>query len=157
MKLKGSCHCQAVGFEVESTTPTPYQRCYCSVCRKTQGGGGYAINLGAAFNSMKVKGRENISIYHARIDGEDSVAERHFCKLCGSHLWLYDHRWPELVHPHASSIDTPLPSVTNTTHIMLEFKANWVAVEHHSSDRLHSRYPEESILEWHRRTGREVT
>jgi len=23
-------------------------RCYCSICRKTAGGGGYAINLGAS-------------------------------------------------------------------------------------------------------------
>jgi hypothetical protein len=45
MKLEGSCHCGAVKFRLESNTPMPYQRCYCSICRKTQGGGGYAINI----------------------------------------------------------------------------------------------------------------
>ena len=47
MKLNGSCHCQAVRFTVDAASPCPYMRCYCSICRKTAGGGGYAINLGA--------------------------------------------------------------------------------------------------------------
>src|SRR3546814_2581266 len=42
MQLTGSCHCGAVRFTVDSVNPYPYQRCYCSICRKTQGGGGYA-------------------------------------------------------------------------------------------------------------------
>jgi hypothetical protein len=47
MLLEGSCHCGAIRFRVESETPYPYQACYCSICRKTAGGG-YAINLGSA-------------------------------------------------------------------------------------------------------------
>ena len=42
MKLEGSCHCGAVRFTMESPAPYPYIRCYCSICRKTGGGGGYA-------------------------------------------------------------------------------------------------------------------
>ncbi len=40
MRLDGSCHCGAVHFHVESHTPYPFLRCYCSICRKTDGGGG---------------------------------------------------------------------------------------------------------------------
>jgi len=40
MKLEGSCHCQSVRFTVESKAPYPYAHCYCSICRKTQGGAG---------------------------------------------------------------------------------------------------------------------
>lgn len=156
MRLEGSCHCRAVTFSVESTTPVPYQRCYCSICRKTQGSGGYAINLGADFRTLKVRGKKNIAIYHAHMDDGESEAERHFCKLCGSGLWLYDVRWPDLVHPHASAIDTPLPKASETTHIMLDFKANWVDVEKGPHDRLHDGYPDESITEWHKRTGSSV-
>jgi hypothetical protein len=29
-------------------SPVPFLHCHCSICRKTAGGGGYAINLGAA-------------------------------------------------------------------------------------------------------------
>jgi len=40
---QGGCHCGAVRFTVESRTRQPYMWCYCSICRKTAGGGGYAI------------------------------------------------------------------------------------------------------------------
>jgi hypothetical protein len=56
MLLEGSCHCGAVSFRVESETPYPYQACYCSICRKTAGGGGYAINLGADANTPGGRG-----------------------------------------------------------------------------------------------------
>ena len=45
MRLEGSCRCGAISFSVDSHTPYPYQRCYCSICRKSAGGGGYAINI----------------------------------------------------------------------------------------------------------------
>lgn len=154
MRLDGSCHCGAVRFSVDSSTPAPYQRCYCSICRKTQGSGGYAINLGADYRTLSVWGAENVAIYHARMDdGGESEAERHFCSKCGSHLWLYDRRWPDLVHPHASAIDSDLPAAGTTTHIMLEFKAGWVDPDVREGDIVHEGYPDESIADWHERTG----
>ncbi len=122
MQLEGSCHCGAVTFSLTSAHPYPYQRCYCSICRKTQGGGGYAINLAGDSNSLKVRGRKLISIYHAKLKPEGasrahaSSAERHFCSLCGSALWLFSPQWPELIHPFASAIDTPLPVPPQHTH-----------------------------------------
>lgn len=159
MQLKGSCHCGAVRFSLESSTPYPYQRCYCSICRKTQGGAGYAINLGGDARSMKVTGKDHISIYHAKIKNpgqartHTSTAERHFCKHCGSALWLYSPEWPELIHPFASAIDTPLPVPPEHTHLMLEFKAPWVEVEAGRRDLFFQVYPEESIAQWHERLG----
>lgn len=43
--MKGSCHCKAVTFEAKSRHPWASWRCYCSICRKTTGGGGFSINL----------------------------------------------------------------------------------------------------------------
>jgi hypothetical protein len=51
---------RAVSFSLTSAH-LPYQRCYCSICRKTQGGGGYAINLGGDAASLKVRGRKHIA------------------------------------------------------------------------------------------------
>ncbi|NOX75782.1 MAG: GFA family protein [Gammaproteobacteria bacterium] len=151
MLLKGSCHCGSVRFQVESSHPYPYNFCYCSVCRKTAGGGGYAINLGGKFNTLKIDGEEHTSIYHAMIDGQQSPAERYFCKHCASALWLYDYRWPELVHPFASAIDSELPMPPERTHLMLDSKAGWVEVAAKSGDQCFPEYPEESIAEWHER------
>ncbi|AOM00973.1 MULTISPECIES: GFA family protein [Cobetia] len=157
MQLEGSCHCKAVTFQLESPHPYPYQRCYCSICRKTAGSGGHAINLAGDAGTLKVEGREHISIYHAVIDGVESPAERHFCKHCGSALWLYDARWPELIHPQAGAIDTPLPVPPEHVHIMLDSKANWVEVAHEARDAHHAEYPDESIAAWHARIAERGT
>jgi hypothetical protein len=115
MQLVGSCHCGAVRFSVVAYAPVPYLRCYCSICRKTAGSGGYAINLGAKADTLRVEGEGNITVFHAKIDGEESPAERRFCSRCGSALWVWDPRWPELVHPFAGVIDTPLPDPRNSS------------------------------------------
>lgn len=158
MQLEGSCHCGAVTFNLTSAHPYPYQRCYCSICRKTQGGGGYSINLGGDARSLNVSGREQISIYHAKLEKADgsiqtSSAERHFCRLCGSGLWLFSPEWPELIHPFASAIDTPLPVPPERTHLLLDSKAPWVEVEARPDDRQFDGFPEESIAQWHERLG----
>ena len=96
MHLEGSCHCGAVRFTLESAQPYPFMRCYCSICRKTAGGGGYAINLGGDYRTMTVEGREHLSVYRVRMIDEAtgrtelSPGHRYFCKHCGSALWLWD-------------------------------------------------------------------
>ena len=153
MRLEGSCHCGAVRFHVEAYAPVPFMRCYCSICRKTAGGGGYAINLGAYAETLEVFGEEHITMFHARIDGCASSGERRFCSRCGSALWVYDPDWPELVHPFASAIDTPLPEPPQQVHILLSSKANWVRVEAPPEDDSYDGYPPESLEEWHRARG----
>ncbi|QFT32404.1 Glutathione-dependent formaldehyde-activating enzyme [Labrenzia sp. THAF82] len=150
MKLSGSCQCGSIGFEMESKTPYPYMRCYCSICRKVGGSGGYAINLMAEADSIKIRGADAKGVYNAVVDGKASQAERHFCKSCGSHLWLWDPRWPELIHPHAGAIDTPLPRAPETLHIMLEFKPDWIDVPDGPGHVHFQRYPDLSIEEWHK-------
>lgn len=159
MHLNGSCHCGRVRFSVESAQPYPFNRCYCSICRKTAGGGGYAINLGADNATLDVTGREYVREYQPSItDPATGVAElspgrRYFCAHCGSALWAWDPRWPELVHPHASAIDTDLPIPPEHTHMMLGSKANWVSVDSGPDDHLFEEYPDESLADWHRRLG----
>lgn len=153
MLLEGSCHCGAIRFRVESPHPYPYQRCYCSICRKTAGAGGYAINIGARAETLEVEGTEHRRVYHALLDGSRSSAERHFCVHCASTLWVFDPSWPELVHPFASAIDTDLPVPPEHVHLLLDSKANWVEVEARENDQCFACYPAESLAEWHERRG----
>ncbi|MGM0586179.1 MAG: GFA family protein [Pseudomonadota bacterium] len=153
MKLEGSCHCGAVRLSVEAYAPVPYLRCHCSICRKTAGGGGYAINLGAWSETLEVQGADAIAMFHAVIDGRESPGERRFCGRCGSALWVYDPRWPELVHPFASAIDTPLPEPPEQVHMMLEAKPAWARDEARPGEETHATYPSESLEDWHRRHG----
>ena len=156
--LKGSCHCGAVRFSVFSHAAVPYLRCYCSICRKTAGGGGYAINLSGDAATLTVEGAENVSVYHARGPAGDpqgvSPGSRHFCRHCGSALYVSDPRWPELVHPFASAIDTPLTPTPETVYIMLDSKAAWVRLPADAKrTNCYAEYPDESLADWHRAHG----
>ena len=161
MLLKGSCHCRRIRFSLQSAHPYPFNLCYCTICRKTAGGGGFAINLSGDYGTLKVEGEEEIAVYRARVpDGETgelklSLAERRFCRHCGSALWAWDPQWPELFHPFASAIDSELPAPPERTHLMLDFKASWVEPQIGSRDQRFERYPQESIADWHRRLGLE--
>lgn len=157
--LRGSCHCGAVRFSVQSHTPVPYQLCYCSICRKQQGGGGFAINLGADADTLEIGGKHHLGVYRAKIEDDErphcevSTGERSFCRECAAALWLYDPTWPDLVHPFASAIDSELPKPPERVHLMLKYKASWVEPDIHTGDRTFELYPEESIADWHRRRG----
>ncbi len=155
--LEGSCRCGSVRFDVDSHTPVPFMLCYCSICRKQQGGGGYAINLGADARTLNIVGKRNLGLYRAEIEDEErpqcevSSGERRFCRKCGSALWLYDPSWPDLVHPFASAIDSKLPKPPERVHIMLKYKASWVEPRIGKRDQRFDLYPKESIADWHKR------
>lgn len=159
MHLEGSCHCGKIRFSVESAEPVPFMRCYCTICRKTAGTGGYAINLGAATRTMKVTGKRDLRIYRASMPDENgkgthpSSTRRYFCARCGSALWAWDPTWPELVHPHAGAIDTPLPVPPANVHCLVGSKAAWVRIEGRPDDPCFDHYPEMSLAQWHRSQG----
>ncbi|GAA98769.1 hypothetical protein E5Q_05457 [Mixia osmundae IAM 14324] len=148
MDLKGSCYCKAVTFSLTSSSPVPYLRCFCSICRKTAGGGGYAINLGASSDSLKIKGEGNITRYKPL---GDKAGERSFCKTCGSALWNYDKRWPDLIHPFPSVIDTELPVPPEFCDMMLGSKPAWVSLDKPCEE--YDEYPNKSLDEWHKSHG----
>lgn len=156
LKLLGSCRCGKVRFSAESHAPVPFMRCYCSICRKTAGGGSYAINLHASKATLSVTGET--AVFHAELDDghgccETSTGERHFCPACASALWVFSPEWPELLHPFASAIDSDLPVPPWLVHMMLGSKANWVQPEIGPLDKTFEGYPEDSIEEWHRANG----
>ena len=159
MRLEGSCHCQAVKFSCESAEPWPYQRCYCSICRKTGGSGGYMINLGGDASTLTVSGEDELLVYRAMVErGGKQVRSghrRYFCRHCGSHVYAIHDRWPDLVHPVASAIDSALPTPPHLVHMMLGSKAGWVPDEVGPDDESYEEYPAKSLAAWHRDHGYE--
>jgi hypothetical protein len=108
------------------------------------------------------RGRENLSVYNAKLydgGGSDEVpvseAERNFCRFCGSSLWLYAPSYPDLVHPFASAIDTPLPRPPEHVRLMLDYAAPWCEVPTGPGEKHFPQYPEESLAGWHHRHGLE--
>ena len=84
---------------------------------------------------------------------EEGSAERHFCRHCGTPLWVSDENWPELIHPFAQAIDTPLPQPPANVHLLLRDKAPWVELQIGPDDERYEGYPALSIEDWHKRRG----
>jgi hypothetical protein len=120
------------------------------------GGGRLCDQPGRRCETLEVEGAENLRSYRAKMETGESEAERKFCGLCGSALWLWDRRWPELLHPHASAIDSDLPVPPEHTHLMLGSKAGWVEPWVRPGDKAFDTYPDEGIADWHRRLGLEA-
>jgi len=155
MRLEGSCHCRKVRFRVDAASPVPYLRCYCSICRKVAGGGGYAINLGADARTLEIEGAAHIKVYETSPahSTPTAICGRRFCGACGTALWNFDPRWPDFVHPFASAIDTDLPAAPSHVHMMLGSKAGWTPVDAGPDDAQFDAYPEEALAAWHARHG----
>ena len=154
MRLEGSCQCGKVGFSVDSETPYPFMRCYCSICRKTEGA--FGVNIMGKRETLRVRGKRHLRCYHAVIRNPGqrprrSEGERWFCGECGTHLYLLDERWDYGVWPNACAIDTPLPEAPSCVHLMLRFKPAWVPVP--GTGPHHPVYPDVSIADWHERHG----
>ncbi len=158
MKLEGSCHCGAVRFAVESNTPYPFSRCYCSTCRKLNGGAGYTVNIMAEANTLKVEGEEHLTIYRSKLNDRGryeadglGFSRRHFCRHCGTMLWNFNPNHPDWIYPFATAIDTDLPMPPAHRHTMLDYRVSWAEVPPEGPDEAqYGRYPDDSIEDWHR-------
>lgn len=79
MRRKASCLCGAVRINVNHES-NDLGVCHCPTCRKWAGGPFFEIECGS---EVTIVGSENISIYKA-----SAWAERGFCKVCGTHLFI---------------------------------------------------------------------
>ncbi|KAH8693257.1 DUF636 domain protein [Talaromyces proteolyticus] len=155
MKLEGSCQCGGVEFELQSNTPVPYQLCACSICRKVCGYNG-SVNLGGITDTLKIKkGQELIKKYKAiknrgKPNQEQCSSERSFCSNCSTMLWLWDHHWPELIHPFEPAIDTKLPVPDEMVCIMESSKPAHVRWPE-GKKTVHKLYNDDSLEGWHKK------
>ncbi|KAN0138266.1 putative GFA [Lactarius tabidus] len=159
VELKGSCHCGAVAFTVQSSTAVPYQICVCSICRKVGGTGG-SVNLGAHAHTLQItKGKADISIYKAVLSDRSTrgtpeekraSSERHFCSKCSAMLWLWDETWPEYLHPFASAIDEPDLKAPEVMTVVMATSAP-AYVRHPEGQKIvFKEHPEVSLENWHK-------
>ena len=157
MKLEGSCACGDVMFVVESQTPYPYRYCYCKRCRKTQGGIGAQVSVLAVADTLVIQGREHISVFEIKSAPEPNAPATdislHFCKGCGSHLFMTQALWPDDVYLSASAVDTPLPIPPEIYHVNVGEAAAWINVPAGAGHIHFEELERESPIEWHRRHG----
>ena len=78
MLHKGSCHCKAIEFEIESDLDKIMQ-CNCSICIRKNA----KMCMVSKDSVQIIKGKENLSSYKFNT----KIAEHFFCKTCG----IYTH------------------------------------------------------------------
>jgi hypothetical protein len=75
MIYKGSCHCQAIQFEVEAPEVIEAEYCNCSICIKS----GY-LHLIVPLSQFKLlTGEDKLSTYSFN----SGIAKHTFCRICG--------------------------------------------------------------------------
>ena len=135
-------------------------RCYCSICRKVSGGGGFAINIMGEWDSLQLDGKERLREYRVLLPDEAAPGElapssnaRFFCGECGCHLYARDEAYPRWFYPFAGCVDSALPAPPRVCHTMLGSKAGWVAPHVRRGDEEYAGYPPLSVEAWHKANG----
>jgi len=86
--LKGSCHCGAVKFEV-NTPVAPAARCNCSLCRRK----GALMTPPFTADQLTIKqGEDALTLYQFNT----RVAKHFFCKHCGIYPFHQTRKDPKL-------------------------------------------------------------
>jgi hypothetical protein len=95
-RYTGSCHCQAIRFEIE-TTLDRVTRCNCSVCSKK----GILHHRVGPENFRLLTGDASLGTYRFG----SGIARHHFCTHCGIHVFTRPRAAPELYTVNVRCLD----------------------------------------------------
>lgn len=123
---KGSCHCQAVKFEVEAPRVIEADYCNCSICTKS----GF-LHLIVPLSKFKIiSGKEMLSTYTFNT----GVAKHTFCKKCGVKPFYTPRSNPDGIDINVHCLDTEGLSVNITEFDGKNWEQNAHKVAHKSKD-----------------------
>ena len=98
MKYQGSCHCQAIRFEIEAPEIIEADLCNCSICSKS----GF-LHLILPLSKFKLlSGEEAIATYTFNT----GVAKHTFCRHCGVKPFYTPRSNPDGIDINVNCLDT---------------------------------------------------
>lgn len=113
MLYKGSCHCQAIKFEVEAAEVIEAEQCNCSICSKS----GFLHLIVPLTNFRLLSGSEFLTTYTFNT----GIAKHTFCNVCGIKPFYTPRSNPDGIDINVNCLDT-LPAKVN----VMEFDGkNW--------------------------------
>jgi hypothetical protein len=121
MIVRGSCLCQAVGYEAR----LPFGRfvnCHCSRCRKASGSA-YAANAAVAPEAFRWTRGEDLVVRYDLPQARSFATA--FCRTCGSPLPHPTRSGREVIIP-AGSLDDD-PGIRPERHVHWASRAGWLA------------------------------
>lgn len=115
---KGSCLCGKVRYEIEGEL-SDFGYCHCRSCRKASGSA-HAANAGVARRQFNVLDAESALREYESSPGKFRV----FCSTCGSPIYAYLARTPDLIRVRLGTLDTPFTKHAKA-HTFVSHKAPW--------------------------------
>lgn len=106
MIYKGSCHCQAVTFEVEAPEHIEAKECNCSICSKS----GFLHMIVPLGRFRLLGGGDALSTYTFNT----GVAKHTFCRVCGIKPFYTPRSNPDGIDINVHCLDTRPASVNIT-------------------------------------------
>ena len=118
-KVTGSCLCRAVKYNLNGPIKA-VANCHCNTCKKITGG---------VFGTIAVIGEQELEI----IEGQDILtsyqvsekAIKHFCRTCGTPVFVSHTKYPGHCMLHVGSLDDP-GLATPAINIFCESMLPWV-------------------------------
>lgn len=99
MIYRGSCHCQAVIFEVEAPEDLEVEECNCSICSKS----GFLHLIVPISRFRLIQGAEALTTYRFNT----GVAKHTFCKVCGVKPFYTPRSNPDGIDINVRCLDEP--------------------------------------------------
>jgi hypothetical protein len=118
--VSARCYCGAVALHSTAAAQSVVN-CHCGQCRRLSGAA-YTTWVSLAKHEVQQIGTDNLVAFNAT-----SNVTRHFCKVCGSHVFTVDKRHPKIMGVPAGVIESQLPSQPKA-HYFVSHMAAWHAV-----------------------------
>jgi hypothetical protein len=118
-KIKGSCQCKAVQYEINPTVKL-VGNCHCTICRKITGASFSTIVIVAEDDFTVVQGTDQLSTWQV-----SGLAAKNFCCKCGTPIFNTNKKYPGRRMIFLGSFDDP-KFATPTVNVHCENKLPWV-------------------------------
>lgn len=119
---QGSCLCGSITYEIHQEL-SDFGYCHCRSCRKASGTA-HAANAGAERANVVLQDALNTLREFESSPGKFRV----FCSMCGSPIYAYLTRTPELIRIRLGTLDTPFTKQPKA-HTWVGDKAPWEPIE----------------------------
>jgi hypothetical protein len=117
-ELTGGCNCGAVRFELsEPFVSASY--CHCTRCQRRTGAAASPNGRAAPGSFRVVAGEEHIGVW-----APEGGAAKHFCRLCGSHLYSRVEGDPPTFGVRLGAVDGD-PGIRPQWHQYVAYAASW--------------------------------
>ncbi|HEY6527135.1 MAG TPA: GFA family protein [Cellvibrionaceae bacterium] len=124
MIYRGSCHCQAVIFEVDAPENIEADRCNCSICTKS----GFLHLIVPLTKFRLINGEEFLTTYTFNT----AVAKHTFCKICGIKPFYTPRSNPDGIDINVNCLDAKPSSIVITDFDGQNWEQNAHKVAHKS-------------------------